>query len=228
MTSNQSTAAIDAASAKSPGALRHALDRIRDWFYGEAINDRASLATFLDRNAALVAQKCAIDYCRGKAGTFSQSLFREKPFIEALTLCRWESYAAVLADLTLIVEAKLFESARALAAADRLKPAMAALYRQVLHQHPVPAHRPQGWDDAVAEFEVRQAEFDPAAAPLADRIALHSARRLFETLPIHTNMRQFDEEIVFGAVRFHVVAFSQRLGAQLQPEATARNLLGGE
>lgn len=227
MDTNQSTGVFDAAPAKTSGRLRHVLDRVRDWFYGEAIADRAGLITFLDRNAALVAQKCAIDYCRGKAGTFSQSLFREKPFIEALTRCRWESYAAVLSDLVLITEARLFEPARTLGAGAGLKPALAALYREVLLSHPVPAHRPQGWNDVIAEFDRRQAGFDAQAAPLPDKIILFSARRLFDTLPIHTNMRQFDEEIVFGAVRFHAAAFSQRLGAQLRPEAVAKSLLFG-
>lgn len=182
---------------------------------------------FLDRNAALVAQKCAIDYCRGKAGTFSQSLFREQPFVEALTRCRWESYAAMLADLTLIAETKLIEAARKLGREQDLKPALARLYAATLRAQPVPVHR-QDWEDAIAAFERRQAAFNAAPAPPPDHIIMHGARVLFDTSPIHTNMRKFDEEIVFGAVRFHSVAFSQRLGAQLQPDAVVQSLLSGD
>jgi hypothetical protein len=214
------------ADAKSASALQHFFSRVRDWLHGEAVKDRADLLAFLDRNAALVAQKCAIDYCRGKAGTFSQSLFREKPFIEALTRCRWESYAAMLADLTLIAETKLIEAARKLGREKDLKPALAKLYADTLRAQPVPAHR-QDWEDAIAAFGRRQAAFNPAPAPPPDHIIMHGARVLFETSPIHTNMRKFDEEIVFGAVRFHSVAFSQRLGAQLRPDAVAQSLLSG-
>lgn len=225
MTTGQSTPPGIAASAKSVGALQHLVSRFRTWLNGETINNRAELAAFLDRNAALVAQKCAIDYCRGKAGTFSQSLFREQPFIEALTRCRWESYAAVLADFTLIVETRLAAPAQAQGRTAALKPALARLYADMLQTHPPPSHRPQGWGEAIAEFERRQTAFDPTAGTAPDRIVLHAARKLFDTLPIHTNMRQFDEEIVFGAVRFHTVAFSQRLDQQLQAAAAAQSLL---
>src|SRR5262245_55595018 len=66
-----------------------------------------ALRTFLEERAALIAQKCAIDYCRGKTGLASYALFTEKPFLEALDVCRWETYAAVLGDLLLIAEGQL-------------------------------------------------------------------------------------------------------------------------
>jgi hypothetical protein len=222
-----STEIDDTAPAKDGGALQHAFAKVRDWFRSEQIEDRAALLAFADRNAALVAQKCAIDYCRGKAGTFSQSLFREKPFIEALTRCRWESYAAVLSDIVLIVEMRLTAAAHAIGRQEALKPALLALYREALHAYPMPAHRPHGWDDALAEFERRQAAFDAATARV-DALAQRSARAMFDTLPIHTNMRKFDEEIVFGAVRFHFVAVTQRLDEQLRAAAVARSLLIGD
>lgn len=207
--------------------MQHIISRLRDWFQGEAIEDRTELIAFLDRNAALIAQKCAIDYCRGKAGTFHQTLFREKPFIEALTRCRWESYAAILVDLTLIAETKLSEAARKLGRAKDLKPALARLYADTLQAQPVPVHR-SDWNEVIAAFERRQSAFDAASEQRPDHIILYSTRLLFESLPIHTNMRKFDEEIVFGAVRFHSVAFSQRLGAQLRADATVQSLLNGD
>jgi hypothetical protein len=227
MRSNPSTKIDDIASAKGVGALQHAFAMVRDWFRGEQIEDGAALLAFVDRNAALVAQKCAIDYCRGKAGTFSQTLFREKPFIEALTRCRWESYAAVLSDIVLIAEMRLIEAARAIGRQEALKPALLALYREALHAYPIPVHRPQGWDDAIAEFERRQAAFDAPTARV-DVLAQRSARAMFEALPIHTNMRKFDEEIVFGAVRFHFVAVTERLDEQLRAAAVAQSLLSGD
>ena len=222
-----STDPTHVAGARNSGALQHIISKVRDWLHGEAIEDRAELMAFLDRNAALIAQKCAIDYCRGKAGTFSQSLFREKPFIEALTRCRWESYAAILVDLTLIAETKLIEAARKLGRAEDLKPALARLYADTLKAQPVPIHRPD-WNDAITAFERRQSAFNPAPPPPPDHVILYSTRILFESLPIHTNMRKFDEEIVFGAVRFHSVAFSQRLGAQLRADAVVQSLLNGD
>lgn len=213
------------AGAKNSGALQHLYKRVRDWFRGEVVADQATLSSFLGANAALVAQKCAIDYCRGKTGAASHALFKEQPFIDALNRCRWESYAAVLADLMLIAETQLARAPNATGRSAELKSALQRIYAELLHSHPLPPHRPQGWDEVIAEFAQRQAAFESSAGEMPDRIALHSARKLFDTLPIHTNMRQFDEEIVFGAVRFHVVGVSQRLGAQLRPEAVVRDLL---
>src|SRR5216117_3745947 len=61
-----------------------------------------TLKTFLEERAALIAQKCAIDYCRGKTGLASYALFTEEPFLKALEFCRWETFVTVLGDLLII------------------------------------------------------------------------------------------------------------------------------
>src|SRR5574342_1258858 len=66
-----------------------------------------AFATFVEERAALVAPKCAIDYCRGKTGLASYALFTEKPFLDALDVCRWETFAAVLGDLLIVAEGLL-------------------------------------------------------------------------------------------------------------------------
>src|SRR5438445_10936917 len=63
-----------------------------------------ALKAFLEERASLIAQKCAIDYCRGKTGLASFALFTEKPFLEALDVCRWETLAIALGDLLIIAE----------------------------------------------------------------------------------------------------------------------------
>jgi|CXWL01.1.fsa_nt_gi hypothetical protein len=217
-------ASIDAALAKENGAMQQIRGWLRGLFVREAITSRAALIGFLDRNAAFVAQKCATDYCRGKAGAMSQPLFKEKVFVDALTICRWESYVAVLADMMLIVETHLHAPARAVGLEAALKPALFEIFRETLTANPVPNHRTQGWDDAIAAFRLRQATFDASSTIPPTEIGMPAARRMFETLPIHTNMRQFDQEIVFGAVQFHMVGFAQRLGEALQAEPLLRDM----
>src|SRR5262245_63396611 len=90
----------------------------------------AALRTFLDERAALIAQKCAIDYCRGKTGLASYALFTEKPFLDALDVCRWETYAAVLGDLLILTEGYL-RPAVAPEQQPRLCAALAELYSGV-------------------------------------------------------------------------------------------------
>src|SRR5262245_29304587 len=111
----------------------------------------AALRSFLDERAALIAQKCAIDYCRGKTGLASYALFTEQPFLKALDVCRWEAFAAVLGDLVLLAEGRL----RPHVASEehpRLCAALIDLHSTILDALPVPEHRPQGWGDAREAF----------------------------------------------------------------------------
>ena len=60
------------------------LGRLRESMRPAPIATGAALQEFLRERALLVAQKCAIDYCRGKTGLASYALFTEKPFLDAL------------------------------------------------------------------------------------------------------------------------------------------------
>src|SRR6266571_2862528 len=113
-----------------------------------------ALKTFLEERAALIAQKCAIDYCRGKTGLASYALFTEKPFLDALDVCRWETFSAVLGDLLIVAEG-LLRSHVAAEQRPRLSKALTALYSAVLAALPPPAHRAHGWGDATDSFVQR-------------------------------------------------------------------------
>ena len=83
--------------------LRRVMSRLRP----ASIATVPALETFLRERASLIAQKCAIDYCRGKTGLASYALFTERPFLDALDVCRWEAFAAVLGDLLILAETAL-------------------------------------------------------------------------------------------------------------------------
>src|SRR6187551_2833371 len=91
----------------------------------------ADLQQFLMERAALIAQKCAIDYCRGKTGLASYALFTEKPFLDALDVCRWETFVTVLADLLILAEGCLRPHV-AFGERSRLCEALVAVYSGVL------------------------------------------------------------------------------------------------
>jgi hypothetical protein len=186
-----------------------------------------ALRTFLSERAALIAQKCAIDYCRGKTGLASYALFTEKPFLEALDRCRWDSFAAVLGDLLIVVEGRLRPHV-APGQYSRLCEALAGLYPAILAALPPPAHRDDGWAEAIASFTPRFREASQGAPRQALDVADHSARCLFDTLPIHISMRELDEEVVYGAVRFRMIAVSQEMERRLNAAQVARELLAGQ
>jgi hypothetical protein len=200
-------------------ASRHPLPRLwrhlRERLQPEPIATADALKIFLEERAALIAQKCAIDYCRGKTGLASYALFTEKPFLEALNVCRWETFVTVLGDLLIVAEGHL----RAYAAAEqhaRLHGALVDMYSAALKRSPAPAHRPDGWGDAIAAFTLRLKTLGLGEPKRALDVADHSAKRLFDTLPIHISMRALDEEVVYGAVRFRMIAVSQEMQRRLR------------
>jgi hypothetical protein len=205
--------------------LQRLITNMRERLRPAPVASAEALRQFLEQRALLIAQKCAIDYCRGKTGLASYALFTEKPFLDALDVCRWESFAAVLGDLLLIAEGRL----RPHVPPERLpalREALLGLYRQTLAALPLPPHRAAGWADAIAEFAARLASAAAGPPRQALDVADHSARRLFDTLPIHSNMRELDEEPVFGAVRFRMIAVSQEMQRRIAAAQVAAGLAG--
>jgi hypothetical protein len=198
--------------------------RLRSRLLPAPIDSVDALKTFLGERAALIAQKCAIDYCRGKTGLASYALFTEKPFLDALDVCRWETFASVLGDLLIVVEGYL----RPHVAAEqhsRLLEALNAVYSSVLAPLPLPTHRAHGWDDVMGSFTTRLRAASLAEPQQALDVADHSAKRLFDTLPIHISMRELDEEVVYGAVRFRMIALSQEMQRRLAAGDLVKQLL---
>jgi len=182
------------------------------------------LQTFVGERAFFLAQKCAIDYCRGKIGVASNALFEEKTFLDALEICRWETYVTVLGDLLILVEGML-RPAVAAQQREQLRNALVALHAGALARQALPAHRAQGWGDAIDAFILRLEAACLREPQQALDVADHSARRLFDTLPIHASMRDMDHEVVYGAVRFRMIALSDEMRKRLAAAQLVRQLL---
>jgi hypothetical protein len=204
----------------SASVLRRVISRLRP----ARIATVDALGTFLQERASLIAQKCAIDYCRGKTGLASYALFTEKPFLDALDVCRWETFAVILGDLLILVEAALRPQVGP-EQRERLCGALAGLHAQILSSMPAPAHRAQGWGDVSESVALRLGAGGAGAPAQALDVADHSAKRLFDTLPIHSSYRELDEEVVYGAVRFRMIAVNQELQRRLAPAELAGELL---
>ncbi|HSC93796.1 MAG TPA: hypothetical protein VLC73_02390 [Burkholderiales bacterium] len=180
------------------------------------------LDELLSRHAAFIAQKCADDYCRNKVGLSHYALGEEQAYRDALTICRWEGYGAVLAGLLAVVQRQLIEAGFD---SERTEAALIAAYRRILERQGPPPHRPQGWDDLVAALpgRLRAARADPPPSLL--EIAAAAGSRLFEVLPIHASYREFDEPVVIGAVQFNFVGFSDRFRREADSSALGSALL---
>lgn len=185
------------------------------------VRDAVQLGEFLSRHAAFIAQKCADDYCRNKVGLSHYALGEEQAYRDAMSVCRWEGYAAVLSGLTAVTQRFLLEAGFD---ASSIEPALIALYGRVVAQHPAPAHRTLGWDDLLAALpgRLRAARADPPP-PFAE-IAAPAGKRLFEVLPIHPSYREHDELVVIGSVLFNFIGFSDRFRREVDAAAVGRDL----
>lgn len=190
---------------------------------GRPVQNAEQLGDFLSRHAAFIAQKCADDYCRNKVGLSHYALGEEQTYRDALTVCRWEGYAAMLAGLVTVTQRFLIEAG---IDDDRIEAALVALCRRILSGQPAPAYRRQGWDDVIGELpgKLRAARARPTQ-PFAE-IAAAAGRRLFEVLPLHQSHREFDEPVVIGAVHFNFVGFSDRLRRDVDAARVGRDLIG--
>lgn len=210
-------------NAPAAGPLRRLWLRLKSRLKPAPVATPAALRTFVEERAALIAQKCAIDYVRGKTGLASYALFTEKPFLDALDVCRWETYAVVLGDLLIVAEGHLRPHA---ADRSRLCDALIGLHSAALAALPMPAHRAGGWSDVTESLSSRLRKASLAEPRNAVDIADHSAKRLFETLPIHSSYRELDEEPVYGSVRFRMVAVSQEMQRRFASAELTAGLLG--
>jgi hypothetical protein len=179
----------------------------------------AGLADFLAGRAAFVSQKCTFDYCRARAGIGWAQLFRDDEFGRALHRCRWDAYAAVLADVGEVALVYLrHQGGEAPVAAG-----LSEVLRAALQRHPVPAHR-ASWEDAVAAAEARLHRAMMAEPRAVHRIGRKSGGVVFEVLPIHTNLKEHDREMVVNNVRFLLCRVYADMERELDGPALVRLL----
>lgn len=208
---------------RPPPAPAGLLGRLVGFLRPPPIRSAAELGAFLDRQAALVAQKSVVGYAILKTRLPLKELMREEPFARAFETARWEGYAAVLADLVAIAEGMLREAAapRTPDLADRL----AALFAARLAAYPVPAHRPDGWGPEIESLRQRLARQQLASPPRIPDSALPSAERIYEVLPIHHSLRVRDRAALIANVQFTIVGLYGEFDRRLERPAVARDLL---
>jgi hypothetical protein len=198
------------------------------WFAGwraAPIATADALRDFLFADAALVAQKCVVGYCHVKTRLPLTELMRDEQFRTAFEGARWEGFAAVLADLAVIIEGHLRPVAgeRSGALADRL----ADLCADVLAGRPRPAATEAGWFAVIDGIRHRLHRVQLAPPQSVADVSWTSAGRLFETLPIHEQLRRPDKEAVVASVRFMLVSRCGRLESRLDCDGLVRALLDG-
>jgi hypothetical protein len=199
------------------------LQAIVDYLRPPAITETSALQRFLSGEASYLAQRSTYEFSRNTLAWFGQWAFGDDKFNDAFRLCRWEAFAAVLADMVVLTHEKLQRSAAE--GSDALVAALTDLYEAALTEYPVPAHRPAGWVDRVQALRVRLGQA-ALAGPLAPaEVARTAARRIYEVLPVHSSNPDADYEAIEAAIRFGMVSFHDKLWRRLQAEAVSSALL---
>ena len=179
----------------------------------QTLENLDELAVYLDEQAAYIAQSAAYSYCRARTGFMGPKLFEEPSFLARLEITKWETYLAVLEDLFLILESHIRPAE--FAGQERLHATLCVLYDRILTGRPVPDHLEQGWPKAGEGFSLRLAQSQMTAEKSPATVSQHSGKVLFETVPIHPDLKNLDEEMVINSIRFRFVRFAEDLKKKL-------------
>jgi hypothetical protein len=194
-----------------------------DFFRARRLASPSDLARFLHGQAAYVAQKTVLDYCRVKAGRSEKQLFSDPDFQAALAHCRWQVFFAALADVTALIEAHLRPHAPGEEAA--LAQRLVALHQAALLGEAIPVEEAPSAADARDALPHYLATRQLEAPRPADRLPLLAEAVLFSTLPVHPEQRQGESIAIKGALRFQMVTTQQELERRFDAAKTAGNLL---
>lgn len=192
-------------------------------FFPPPIRTPDLLASFLYGQANYLTQRATYEFCRNTLGYFGQHMFADPHFQAQERVCRWEGFAAVLADEIVLVEGLLRPAAPAPLTA--LRAGLTNLYAEGLAAQPAPAHRTEGFDDLVTAFAHRLehvAEVEPR--PVKD-IAHVAARRIYEVLPIYSGNEEADREGIDRAVLFGLISVSDQLKRRLDAASVSGALV---
>ncbi len=186
------------------------------------VEDAEGLGRYLASQAAFISQKSTVEYCRARSGLNWDKLFREVGFNEALERCRWEALGAVAVDVAVVVEGYLRPAWTGTPAA--LADVLSARAVEGLRGQGEPAFRPEGWAFLVPVLAERLAQAQLAEPHSAHEVARVGGGILFDLLPIHTNLRNYDREVVINGVRFWMARMADDMPRKLARDALVRDL----
>jgi hypothetical protein len=173
----------------------------------QKVRSLVALQQLLDREAAHLAQKSVIDFARNELGSLSAQAFDDQRFLDKLAVCRWEGFAATLADMVMLAHAQLLESGVSRQALDAR---LGDLYAAILTGHPRPDHRTQGWNAEIAALRKRLAD-RPAGPADPQAYAAATGAMVFNTLPFPPRDPVENRMVLANAFAFGLISFNDRL-----------------
>lgn len=192
-------------------------------FFPPPIRSPDALGSFLCGQANYLTQRATYEFCRNTLGYFGQHMFADPRFQEQERVCRWEGFAAVLADQLVLTEGLLRPVSPSPLSA--MRAGLTALYTEGLVAQPAPTHRATDISDLVETFAHRldrTAEIEPR--PVKD-IAHIGARRIYDVLPIYSGNEAADRDGIDRALLFGLISVRDQLARRLDPAAVSAALV---
>jgi hypothetical protein len=200
------------------------LGRLGRLFRTPRSGDAGEFRVFLDRQAAFVAQKTVLDYCRVKSGQRERVMFADPDFQAALRHCRWQTWTGAVQDVTALAEAWLRPHAPGREAA--LAAGLVALAAELIQATDAPDEERESLTAARDALPHHLATLQDSPPHSADRLPLLAEAPLFATLPIHPEQRIGETPAIKGALRFHIVTTQQEMERAFDAPALAAALAG--
>lgn len=187
------------------------LSRIKNWLFPPRADTPETLEILLAVETSRLAQRATTGFCHAKSGSNAELLFKEAVFLEALEICRWNAFAMLLSDLTMIVEGYL----RPIDDID--KELLWAWLLKTHHNILASQQTMHDFTEAKSVFAERlgRARLAPPG-PAVDQVT-QSCQPIYDSLPIHESLRGDDFEVISGLIHFGAASFREILERRCSP-----------
>lgn len=189
------------------------------------IVDPSELRRFISGESSYLTQRAVYEFSRNTLAWFGQHYFADQGFVKVYAKCRWEAFGLLGIDMTALAAGWMMATPAGAAARRDIISRMELVYSAVLREYPAPEHRPDGWNDLLAECKTRLEAIDGPLEPI--KLAKPTAKRVFEVLPVYSKNKAEDHKVVRNAFDFGLIAYYDRLRKRVPAEAAARALIDG-
>ncbi len=195
------------------------LGRLREYVFPPRLRTHDQLRRFVSGEASYVAQRSTYEFTRNTLAWYGQAAFGDAKFNEVFAICRWEAFASIAADMTMIVRAEL-------AGGSLLDPHLLRLYADMLGEYPNPPHRAEGWMDRHAMLLTRFGALPDDRKPDLTAMGHRTGAMIHEIAPAHSKNVDEERAVLAAAITFGLISFQDRLPRRLDVPAL-RQALGG-
>lgn len=193
------------------------LQRLKNRFFPDRVATQPALRRFVSGEASYLAQRATYEFSRNTLAWHGQHVLGDAKFNEVFAICRWESFAAIAAEMMFLTRAHL-------AGGQSLDPPLVRVYADVLGEYPNPAHRPEGWGDCRAALLARFGGIPDTRPPDIKAMGYRTGAFIHSKAPVRSKNLEEERAVLGAAVTFGLISFNDRLPQRLDQEALVQDL----